>query len=123
MVRGGRVLNPEKYQNAATGQAASFAPTKFVTPPAPLPTAQPTTARATSATPPMPPLGKSGIERPSLAQVKSQIESQFKKDAEGNFADIEGVYKKLGELAEKYNDSAINDLIYYDESSGKFLWK
>jgi len=80
------------------------------------------------ATPPASPLGKRGIERPASLkptpqQVKSQIESQFKKDANGNFIDIEGVMAKLNELAEKNNDPKIAEMIYFDESSGKFLWK
>lgn len=59
----------------------------------------------------------------TLQQVKSQIESQFKKDAEGNFEDIAGVYAKLEELAEKYNDPKIAEMLYFDEKSGKFEWK
>jgi hypothetical protein len=58
----------------------------------------------------------------SPAQIKSEIESQFKKDAEGNFADIEGVMAKLGELAEKNNDSKIAEMIYFDEKENKFKW-
>ena len=135
-------LNPKKYQNVPPGEpppvttpaapvATTAKPAPVVRPPVPttytpkpvvLP--QPVVKPIQSpVTPPAPPLGKRGIERPTPTQVKSQIESQFKKDADGNFADIEGVYKKLGELAEKYDDAKINDLIYYDESSGKFLWK
>ena len=58
----------------------------------------------------------------ATGQVKSQIESQFKKDADGNFIDIEGVMAKLNELAEKYNDPKIAEMYYFDEKENKFKW-
>ncbi len=56
-------------------------------------------------------------------QIKSQIEFEFKKDAEGNFEDIEGVMKRLEELAEQYNKPEIAEMMYFDEGEGKFKWK
>lgn len=56
-------------------------------------------------------------------QIKSQIESEFKKDTEGNFEDIDAVMRKLEEFTEMYNDPKIADLIYFDEEEGRFKWK
>ena len=61
--------------------------------------------------------------KPTSKQIKSQIDSQFKKDHEGNFINMEGVYEKLNELAEKNNDPSILELYYFDEGAGKFKWK
>lgn len=77
--------------------------------------------------PPLPrPSGESpkpvAPSKPTLAQIKLEIESQFKKDSEGNFVDIEGVMAKLSDLAEKNNDSKIAEMIYFDEVDGKFKW-
>ena len=55
--------------------------------------------------------------------IKSQIESEFKKDSEGNFENIEAVMRKLEEFTEMYNDPKIADMIYYDEEDSKFKWK
>ncbi|TSC84679.1 MAG: hypothetical protein G01um101413_63 [Parcubacteria group bacterium Gr01-1014_13] len=110
-------LNPEKYQNATSSQAASSAltkpePSKPAVSPQPIPKQEepklvvPPTIRP----------------KPTPQQIKSQIESQFKKDAEGNLVDIEGVMTKLGELAEKNNDPKIADMIYFDEKESKFKW-
>lgn len=107
-------LNPEKYQNVE-GQPAVPAPT-----PVPKPAAPPVQASKPSVAPPVP---KPSVPvKPTSQQIKSQIESQFKKDAEGNFADVEGVMAKLGELAEKNNDQSIADMLYYDEKTAKFVW-
>ncbi len=59
----------------------------------------------------------------SASQIKSQIESEFKQDLDGNFEDIEGVMRKLEEFAEMYNDPKISDMIYFDEEDDKFKWK
>jgi hypothetical protein len=56
-------------------------------------------------------------------QIKSQIESEFKKDNEGNFEDIDAVMRKLEEFTEMYNDPKIADLIYFDEEEDRFKWK
>lgn len=103
-------LTPSTEEESAI--ASSPADQKPATPPQPAPPNQepklvvPPTIRPT----------------PSPAQVKSQIESQFKKDVEGNFTDIEGVMAKLNELAEKNNDPKIAEMIYYDETENKFKW-
>ncbi len=62
-------------------------------------------------------------KRLTTGQVKSQIESEFKKDSEGNFEDIEGVMGKLAELAEENNDPSVAEMIYFDEEENKFKWK
>ena len=120
-------LNPEKYQNVAPGGAPTATPVSVVTPKA---TTVKSVSQPSVASPkkeefkPIAPPVPITSSQPTPQQIKSQIDKEFSaEDAEGNFVDIEGVYKKLGELAEKYNDLAINDLIYYDEGSGKFLWK
>ena len=71
-----------------------------------------------------------GVENPiiekgvvSTQQVKSQIESEFKKDSEGNFENIEGVMGRLSELAEENNNPSIAEMIYFDEEGNKFKWK
>lgn len=56
-------------------------------------------------------------------QIKSQIEQEFKKDSEGNFENIELVFRKLEEFTEMYNDPKIADLLYFDEESGEFKWR
>ena len=63
------------------------------------------------------------VKVPSYLEIKSQIESEFKKDAEGNFEDIDAVMRKLEEFTEMYNDPKIADLIYFDEEEGRFKWK
>lgn len=63
------------------------------------------------------------IQAPSLSEIKSQIEQEFKKDSEGNFEDIESVFRKLEEFTEMYNDPKIADLLYFDEESGEFKWR
>jgi hypothetical protein len=60
--------------------------------------------------------------RPTTAQIKSEIESQFKKDDKGNFEDIETVLAMLSTLSEKYNDPKIADMMYFDEKENKFKW-
>jgi hypothetical protein len=63
------------------------------------------------------------IQAPSLSEIKSQIEQEFKKDSEGNFENIELVFRKLEEFTEMYNDPKIADLLYFDEESGEFKWR
>lgn len=60
---------------------------------------------------------------PSYSEIKSQIEQEFKKDSEGNFENIELVFRKLEEFTEMYNDPKIADLLYFDEESGEFKWR
>ena len=122
-------INPEKYQNVAPGETPAIAPvTQATTTPKPTPTAQPsapTLAPAPKPAPANPPLPRPSGEltKPSALikltsqQIKSQIEKEFSTE------DVEGIMGKLNELAEKNNDPKIAEMIYYDESSGKFLWK
>lgn len=108
-------LNPEKYQNVTPGEVpASPTPTPQTTPtPQPVVLTKPVPAQSAAVEPQVP---------LSTEQIKSQIESQFKKDADGNFVDIEGVMAKLGELAEKNNDPKIAEMVYFDETENKFKW-
>jgi hypothetical protein len=62
-------------------------------------------------------------KQPAPQEIKSQIESEFKKDSEGNFENIEGVMRKLEEFTEMYNDPKIADMIYFDEEDNRFKWK
>ncbi len=120
-------LNPEKYQNIAPGEALSSAapaaPTALAPKLAPAvqPSSQPATAPKPVA-PPQPVVKPTVPTKPTPTQIKSQIEFQFKKEAEGNFVDIEGVMAKLGELAEKNNDPKIAEMMYFDEKENKFVW-
>lgn len=58
----------------------------------------------------------------SPAQIKSQIEVQFKKSVDGQFQDLDGVLNRLNQLAEQYHDQSIADLYYFDEKDGTFKW-
>ena len=118
-------LNPEKYQKTASG--AVLKPVSS-NPPLPRPSGE---SPKPSTVPLQPAPNKEEPKlvvpptirpTPSPAQIKSQIESQFKKDADGNFTDIEGVMAKLNELSEKNNDPKIAEMMYYDETENKFKW-
>lgn len=119
-------LNPEKYQNVPAGQAPPTTPpaapiTATLKPAPAVKSSTPSAPAPKPATPPQP-AKQTSPAKPTLQQIKSQIESQFKKDAEGNFADIEGVMAKLNELADKNNDPKIAEMIYFDEKDNKFKW-
>jgi hypothetical protein len=58
----------------------------------------------------------------NYAEIKQQMENKYKKDAEGNFQELEKVLIELNDLAEKYTDPKIAELYYFDEVSGKFVW-
>lgn len=121
-------LNPEKYQNVAVGEGVpvptnitapvTATPSKFTVPE----TIRPSASQVTVPKPPQPTPAAEPQAPLSMEQIKSQIESQFKKDADGNFVDIEGVMAKLGELAEKNNDPKIAEMVYFDETENKFKW-
>ncbi len=128
-------LNPEKYQNAAPGQppVATTVPSTPATKPAPVPQSKPVTpappapkpttpVQPTPAPKPSVPVKPPASTKPALAQIKSEIESQFKKDADGNFEDIATVLAMLSTLSEKYNDPKIADMLYFDEKDNKFKW-
>jgi len=95
---------------------------KPITPAAPVAKAEPEKPVIVKQTPQEKPVVEPQA-RLSTAQIKSQIESEFKKDIDGNFINIEGVMRKLEEFTEMYNDPKIADLIYYDEEDDKFKWK
>ncbi|MEK7680514.1 MAG: hypothetical protein AAB348_00475 [Patescibacteria group bacterium] len=59
----------------------------------------------------------------SLNDVKKNIEREFKKDAEGQFVNLEGALAKLADLAEKYGNPDIAEMYYFDEGENKFKWK
>ncbi|MDD2758543.1 MAG: hypothetical protein PHD72_04210 [Patescibacteria group bacterium] len=87
------------------GSAAVSAKAKpAVTLPAPLPTAKPV------------------VEKPSYADIRAKIDSAFKKDAAGNYSDLDGVMDALQKAAEKYNDPKIAELLYWDEGESRFKW-
>ncbi len=114
-------VNPGKYQNAVLRGSAPATVSEAIATPGKL--VVPATVRPSAPPAPTPkPLVPSAPAKPTPQQIKSQIESQFKKDAEGNFVDIEGVMAKLSELAEKNNDPKIAEMIYYDETENKFKW-
>ncbi len=119
-------LNPEKYQNVTPGEAPSAVVPKAIPPKPPAPIVAKPPAPPTPVTKPVapsqPPAKPVAPAKSTPQQIKSQVESQFKKDAEGDFADIEGVMAKLSELAEKNNDPKIAEMIYYDEKENKFKW-
>lgn len=56
------------------------------------------------------------------AEIKSQIESQFPKNTNGEFENIEAVLSRLEELAAQYNDPRIAEMMYFDEQAGMFKW-
>lgn len=130
-------LNPEKYKGIPPGEAAPASATVSNTPTKPSP-ATPSSVSAPKQVAPQPAPKTKEIEKaavpvqpiakpttpvkPSLQEVKSQIESQFKKDAEGNFEDIETVLAMLSTLSEKYNDPKISEMLYFDEQENKFKW-
>ena len=106
-------LNPEKYQNAPRGEALPKV--------APTPKAEPKieTPKKEEVKLVVPPEIRS---KPTLQEIKSQMESQFKKDAEGNFEEVETVLAMLSTLSEKYEEPKIADMLYFDEKESKFKW-
>lgn len=61
-------------------------------------------------------------ELPDPSKLKSQIESEFKRNSQGEFENVEGVLNKLNELSEKYKDPKIAEMYYFDEKDGNFKW-
>lgn len=68
---------------------------------------------------------------PSIAQlsqkshyhdVQEELEIMFRYDSQGELQPIEDVLAKLSELAQKYDDPHIEELYYFDEEEGKFVW-
>lgn len=123
-------IYPEKYKDKVLAELSSATkPVSISAPPAtpakPISVvlSPPPSTPAKPAAPAQPVVVKPvASTKPTPQQVKSQIESQFKKDTDGNFEDIEGVMAKLSDLAEKNNDPKIADMIYFDETENKFKW-
>jgi len=63
------------------------------------------------------------VKEISLAEVKKIIDAQFIKDVNGQYENIEGVFAKLSELADEYTDESVGEMLYWDETSGMFVWK
>lgn len=102
-------LHPELYPANATAASVSAKPITF-TP----------TVPSMKETKEKPMISKT--VKPSYVEIKKEIDLAFKKDAEGNFVDLDGLLNKLEETAKKYNDNKIAELYYFDEKSGKFQW-
>ena len=68
------------------------------------------------------PSANEALKQPTRKEIKQQVESEFSKDTEGNFVEMEQVMTRLAELSEKYNDPEIADILYFDEQSGSFKW-
>jgi hypothetical protein len=68
------------------------------------------------------PRAKHGQQSFDIPKIKSQIESQFPKNTNGEFENIEAVLSRLEELAAQYNDPRIAEMMYFDEQAGMFKW-
>jgi hypothetical protein len=95
--------HPEKYEKAPVAVPVPAVPTK----PAPVPAK---------------PVEEEIIKQMDPVRVRQTIDSQFKKDASGQYEDITGVLEKLGELAKKNNDPKIAEMLYFDEQARAFKW-
>lgn len=62
------------------------------------------------------------VKKLSYAEIKEQIENQFRKDQNGQFMNISEVLKELERLASKFEDDRIRDLYIFNEKDGKFEW-
>lgn len=69
-----------------------------------------------------PPPSKPPQKKGGYAEIKAMIESRFHPDANGEFANVEGVLMLLDGLAEEKKDEKIRDLYYFDEQTGGFKW-
>ncbi len=98
----------------------------------PVPKIEPKPA-ATMIAPPQalvkPPLPKKELEvrvekirKMSFAEMKAQIDNQFKKDPNGQFINISEVLRELERLAAKFGDDRIRDLYIFSENDSKFEW-
>jgi len=71
---------------------------------------------------PSTPITSPEVSSLSLEEIKKMVDTQFQKDETGQYQDLEGVFGLLDELAEKYNDPKIKELLYFDENTGGFVW-
>ena len=90
-------------------------------PPTPKPASKPTPS--TSSAPPSPSRSVPLPTATTPSDIRNQINSQFKKSADGNYENIEGVMAKLDELARKNNNPKIAEMLYWDEKQAKFVWQ
>ncbi len=65
---------------------------------------------------------KSPAKKMPPNQIKEMVKARFSKDKEGQFTNIEGVLTFLSDLADRYQDSSIAELYYFDERAGEFKW-
>lgn len=59
---------------------------------------------------------------PDYYDIKQYFEDKFKKDAAGQFENVEEIFASLYSLAERYNDRKIAELYFWDEKSNAFKW-
>lgn len=64
----------------------------------------------------------SALGRPSNNDIKKMVEALFPTPPSGEIAHVEEVVAMLTTLAEKYQDSSIEELCYYNEQQGSFHW-
>lgn len=55
-------------------------------------------------------------------KIKKELEDTYGYDQDGNLNSIGAVMQKLLELSQKYEDTKIEELYYFDEAMGKFVW-
>lgn len=55
-------------------------------------------------------------------EVHEELEIMYRYDSQGELQPIEEVLAKLSDFAQKYNDPQIEELYYFDEGEGKFVW-
>ncbi len=58
----------------------------------------------------------------SYAEMRAKIESQFRKDQNGQFINISEVLRELQRLAAKFGDDQVRDLYIFSEKDSKFEW-
>ncbi|MFA7314978.1 MAG: hypothetical protein WC025_03580 [Candidatus Magasanikbacteria bacterium] len=61
-------------------------------------------------------------EQTTYSTIKSQLEQQFSYDTDGELQPVEDVLSKLSELAQENDDVQIEELYFFDENIGKFIW-
>jgi len=64
----------------------------------------------------------SAITRPTNREIKKMIEELFPPNPQGNIVEFERVIAMLNTLADRYKDSSIRDLYFYNEKDGNFYW-
>jgi len=62
------------------------------------------------------------LQKPSYPLIRQEIEAEFHYDDTDTLSPLEDVLHRLEELATEHNDPQIQDLYYFDESHGGFVW-